>query len=87
MLGWDGLGISSYLLVIYYGRSKAYNSGIITAITNRLGDSLILISIGYLIAIRNWNIIFYRINTFSWRLTLMIIIAASTKRAQIPFSA
>jgi NADH-ubiquinone oxidoreductase chain 5 len=53
LLGWDGLGISSYLLVIYYGRSKAYNSGIITAITNRLGDSLILISIGYLIAIRN----------------------------------
>jgi len=87
LLGWDGLGISSYLLVIYYGRSKAYNSGIITAITNRLGDSLILISIGYLIAIRNWSIIFYRRKTFSWRLILIIIVAASTKRAQIPFSA
>ena len=26
----------SYLLVIYHGRSEAYNSGMITALTNRI---------------------------------------------------
>jgi NADH-ubiquinone oxidoreductase chain 5 len=48
LLGWDGLGLRSYLLVIYYDRSKAYNSGIITVLTNRFGDTLILVRIAYL---------------------------------------
>lgn len=53
LLGWDGLGLTSYLLVIYYGNSKAYNSGIITAITNRLGDAFLLVRIGYLVIYGN----------------------------------
>ena len=64
LLGWDGLGLRSYLLVIYYGRSKAYNSGIITALTNRFGDSLILLRIGYLIIMGNWNIYYYSLKFF-----------------------
>ena len=53
LLGWDGLGLRSYLLVIYYDRAKAYNSGMITVLTNRLGDTLILVRIAYLIVYGN----------------------------------
>ena len=86
LLGWDGLGLTSYLLVIYYGRSKSYNSGIVTALTNRVGDALLLVRIGYLISLGNWNYLFY---SDKQRLLVarLIIITATTKSAQIPFSA
>ena len=87
LLGWDGLGLSSYLLVIYYGRTKAYNSGIITALTNRLGDALILIRIAYILKTGTWNIFFYSLDTIYTSVIILIMVAATTKRAQIPFSA
>lgn len=87
LLGWDGLGLRSYLLVIYYGNTKAYNSGIVTALTNRLGDSLILLRIGYMLTFGSWNIYFYRGRELNYWLIWILILAACTKSAQIPFSA
>merc|ERR1712083_1181600 len=59
LLGWDGLGVTSYLLVIFYQRKKSYNAGIITAITNRLGDVGILICIGLFFFIGGLNLFIY----------------------------
>ena len=89
LLGWDGLGVTSYLLVIFYQRNKSYNAGMLTAITNRLGDVGLLISISFLLYMGNWNYIFIESfsNIFSNLLVFIIIISACTKSAQIPFSA
>ena len=89
LLGWDGLGVSSYLLVIYYSSTKAYNSGIVTFSRNRVGDSLIIIRISYFMYLTDLNIssMFYNGSlTFYWSIAI-ITIAAFTKRAQIPFRA
>ncbi len=91
ILGWDGLGVTSYLLVVYFQSSKSWNAGFLTALTNRIGDAIILISIGLFWSM-SWN--FWRwsfIVTLSWNksllLMILLIIGAFTKRAQIPFSA
>merc|ERR1739838_1274669 len=60
LVGWDGLGVSSYLLVIYYGSTKSYNAGILTVMTNRLGDVLLLIRMGMLFNIGSWRIVLYK---------------------------
>nr|YP_007889834.1 NADH dehydrogenase subunit 5 [Paphnutius ruficeps]AEG64529.1 NADH dehydrogenase subunit 5 [Paphnutius ruficeps] len=86
LLGWDGLGLISYCLVIYYQNFKSYNAGMITSLTNRIGDLALLMSIAWMMDFGSWHYLFYlqKMN-FSF-IILMIILAAFTKSAQIPFS-
>uniref|UniRef100_A0AAU7LK42 NADH-ubiquinone oxidoreductase chain 5 n=1 Tax=Thalassa montezumae TaxID=3129753 RepID=A0AAU7LK42_9CUCU len=89
LLGWDGLGLVSYCLVIYYQNIKSYNAGMLTVLSNRIGDVMILISIAWMLNFGSWNYIFYLNLSNSLELKfigLLIIIAAMTKSAQIPFS-
>jgi len=84
LLGWDLLGLVSYCLVIYYQNYRSYNSGIVTVLSNRIGDVGLLVTIGVIISYGSWNI--YIINIDNYIIYLIIILAAITKRAQIPFS-
>lgn len=86
LLGWDGLGLTSFLLVIYYQNAKSLGAGMITALTNRIGDVLILISIAWTINLGFWNLIFFSPSPLYLNLVIALIIAAITKSAQIPFS-
>lgn len=86
LLGWDGLGIVSFILVIYYQNPKSLGAGIITALTNRVGDVMLLLAIAWTLNQGHWLI------TNIWETPILkyqvltIIVAAITKRAQIPFS-
>nr|YP_010722469.1 NADH dehydrogenase subunit 5 [Parnassius stubbendorfii]WDV10752.1 NADH dehydrogenase subunit 5 [Parnassius stubbendorfii] len=89
-LGWDGLGLVSYCLVIYYQNIKSYNAGMLTALSNRIGDVMILMVISWMMNYGSWNYIFYlnfMSNDYSMKIIgILVIIAAMTKSAQIPFS-
>lgn len=90
LLGWDGLGLVSYCLVIYFQNVKSYNAGILTALSNRIGDVALLIGIAWMLNYGSWNFIFYldfiNVDLEIKFILLIVILAAITKRAQIPFS-
>lgn len=90
LLGWDGLGLISYCLVIYYPSKKSRSAGILTVLSNRVGDVCILLSIGWFTLIGDFNILCWNLTSTldeTYWLPLLVMIAAITKRAQIPFSA
>ena len=90
ILGWDGLGVTSFLLVAYFNSRKSFNASMLTALSNRVGDCLILITMAiiYSIISTNFFISASSITGYTgWGIMALICLAACTKRAQIPFSA
>nr|YP_010329435.1 NADH dehydrogenase subunit 5 [Haemaphysalis kitaokai]UNO53879.1 NADH dehydrogenase subunit 5 [Haemaphysalis kitaokai] len=85
ILGWDGLGLVSYCLVIFYQSTNSYNSGMMTIISNRVGDVMIIMSVIFFFNFGSFDII----SNTSLELIcgFFLILAGMTKSAQIPFSA
>ena len=73
LIGWDCLGVTSFLLVIFYKNRKRLGSGIITALSNRIGDCFFLCLLGFLCVDR-------------YLCLILLIMMRITKRAQFPFS-
>nr|YP_010439954.1 NADH dehydrogenase subunit 5 [Pseudoechthistatus hei]UTD45000.1 NADH dehydrogenase subunit 5 [Pseudoechthistatus hei] len=90
LLGWDGLGLVSYCLVIYYQNVKSYNAGMLTALSNRIGDVALLMAIAWMLNFGSWSFIYYldflKMDKIMELISFLVILAAMTKSAQIPFS-
>nr|WGO58049.1 NADH dehydrogenase subunit 5 [Rhabdoblatta incisa] len=90
LLGWDGLGLVSYCLVIYYQNVKSYNAGMLTALSNRIGDVALLMVIAWMLNFGSWNYIYYldclKGSIEMEIITFLVVLAGMTKSAQIPFS-
>jgi len=84
LVGWDGLGVTSFLLIFFYHSFKSTNSSLITLTLNRVGDLLIIFSITIRLTIYTWNF-FFREETIKI-FNFLLIVAALSKRAQLPFS-
>nr|QBP33749.1 NADH dehydrogenase subunit 5 [Bombus kashmirensis] len=82
LLGWDGLGLISYCLIIFYQKKLAFNSGMLTIILNRLGDSSLLMIISFMTIFGSWNLILYEFNML---ILLMFFLMVFTKSAQLMF--
>nr|YP_009434171.1 NADH dehydrogenase subunit 5 [Hospitalitermes medioflavus]AQP30095.1 NADH dehydrogenase subunit 5 [Hospitalitermes medioflavus] len=90
LLGWDGLGLVSYLLVIYYQSVSSYGAGMLTVLSNRVGDVALLMAIAWMINYGSWSFIYYlEVMSGSLEMELisfLVVLAAMTSSAQIPFS-
>ena len=94
ILGWDGLGVISYLLVLFYSQSFSSLAAKLTVLSNRIGDCFIIVFVClmfYLTPLSNSPTApsFSPYFTFKDILalsSLFILLASITKRAQTPFS-
>ena len=94
LLRWDGLGLVSYLLVIYYQNVKSYGAGMLTALSNRIGDVALLMVIAWIINFGSRSFNYYldffsgsiEIELISFLVFLFVCVAATTKSAQVHFS-
>nr|DBA43540.1 TPA_asm: ND5 [Bombus balteatus] len=82
LLGWDGLGLISYCLIIYYQKKLSFNSGMLTIILNRLGDCSLLMIISFMMIFGSWNLILYKMNLL---ILFMMLIMVFSKSAQLMF--
>nr|AWV83959.1 NADH dehydrogenase subunit 5 [Tettigades lacertosa] len=86
IIGWDGLGLVSYCLVIYYQNISSNNAAMLTALMNRIGDIAILMSIAWMMNFGSWNFCSFINKMDMNHMSMLIVLAGFTKSAQIPFS-
>lgn len=74
---WDLLGFTSFFLVAYYRTRSALAATLLTGLTNRVGDCALLLLLGL-----SWGF-----DSASVPAVVLLVAAAMTKSAQLPFSA
>ena len=76
-VAWDLLGFTSFFLVVFFRSRSSIAGGLLTGLTNRVGDVLLLALFG---------LVYYGSSTtMSWFIYVLFFISF-TKSAQIPFS-
>lgn len=80
IIGWDGLGVVSFLLIVFYMNHERVNNGLYTLFQNRVGDLFFILFLVGLVDLRiGLNLI------VKWGLVFLVV-GACVKRAQFPFN-
>nr|YP_010990572.1 NADH dehydrogenase subunit 5 [Kodaianella bicinctifrons]WOW98886.1 NADH dehydrogenase subunit 5 [Kodaianella bicinctifrons] len=87
LLGWDGLGLVSYCLIIYYNNFSSLSSGLVTVFMNRFGDVFLILAIGWFINFGSWHFSLfpYFFDYDCFYIVYLILFASFTSSAQFPF--
>jgi len=80
IFGWDGLGVVSFLLIIFYINYESINNGLFTLFQNRLGDLFFVLFLLIILdtCISNNNVIKFML--------VFLLLGSCVKRAQFPFN-
>ena len=86
ILGWDGLGVVSFALVIFYQNEVSIKSGLITIFINRFGDGCIILFMCIFFSFERSILLTGELNFKIFYLgVFLFFLACFTKRAQFPF--
>nr|AKE36670.1 NADH dehydrogenase subunit 5 [Meretrix lamarckii] len=97
MMGWDGLGVSSFLLVVYYMDLNSLSAGMITALSNRIGDMFFVLGVAVMsfgLGFSSFDVDFIKGfmmgfwgDNLVFVLGMLLVLGSMTKSAVMPFSA
>nr|YP_008854388.1 NADH dehydrogenase subunit 5 [Meretrix lyrata]AGR50834.1 NADH dehydrogenase subunit 5 [Meretrix lyrata] len=93
MVGWDGLGVTSFLLVVYYMDWDCLSAGMITALSNRIGDMFFVLGVAVMslgLGFSNFDVSFMKVffgEKLIFVLGVLLVLGSMTKSAVMPFSA
>jgi len=80
ILGWDGLGVVSFLLIIFYINHERINNGLFTLFQNRIGDLFFVLFIVGVLDLRIGSNMVLKYGL------LVLVLGGCVKRAQYPFN-
>lgn len=86
IIGWEGLGITSFRLIMFYQNKKSVIRSIYTIIINRVGDITLIVAIMILINSSSWIFLSMEYLNSRTKWVTLITVSIFSKRAQIPFS-
>nr|AHB85642.1 NADH dehydrogenase subunit 5 [Polyplax spinulosa] len=84
LVGWDGLGLTSLFLILYYSNWNSSTGGLVTFLVNRLGDLFLLSSI-FLLSVSSGMLWMGGSNKESL-FGILFILGVLAKSAQFPYS-
>lgn len=84
MLGWDGLGVSSICLIMFYPNKLTNFNSILTIFFNRLGDVILIVIL--LLFMMNFSIFYFFLDRLNLFFFFLVFICSFTKSAQFPLS-
>nr|ALR69296.1 NADH dehydrogenase subunit 5 [Bemisia tabaci] len=86
VMGWEGLGMTSFVLIMYYQNKKSMMSSMYTMMMNRIGDITLLMSMMILMNSASWMFLSLEFMNSEITWIMLITISMFSKSAQIPFS-
>ena len=86
MLGWDGLGVISFFLIVYYNSTNTVYSGLFTMLVNRVGDALLVLAISFLSITSSGYTSFHGHSHVPFFFLCILVLGFMTKSALFPFS-
>nr|BBA25634.1 NADH dehydrogenase subunit 5 [Ectenagena nautilei] len=87
MIGWDFLGVISYLLVVYRMNKPSLSAGTLTFVSNRVGDACFIMGIVFLMGSMAFDCYSMWSSSSQFIVAGAVSLGSLTKSAQIPFSA
>nr|YP_086821.1 NADH dehydrogenase subunit 5 [Trialeurodes vaporariorum]AAU14227.1 NADH dehydrogenase subunit 5 [Trialeurodes vaporariorum] len=86
MLGWEGLGMSSFILIMFYKSKKALTSSFLTMMINRVGDITLIMSALFFMNMNSWSFETFCNLSMSKEPIMLMMVALFSKSAQLPLS-
>nr|AXE73255.1 NADH dehydrogenase subunit 5 [Bemisia tabaci] len=86
IMGWEGLGMTSFSLIMFYQNKSSVMSSMYTMMMNRVGDITLMVAMMILMNSSSWMFLSMEYLSSSAKWVTLMTVSMFSKSAQVPFS-